>query len=56
MTKKVFGIAGLMLVCAVFTGCTSLKNYSIRSYQGPLPINDHQSVAMDTYGVPTTPR
>jgi hypothetical protein len=56
MKKNVFGIAGIMLLCTFLTGCTSIQNYSIRSYQGPLPMNDYQHVHMDTYGVPVTPR
>lgn len=56
MRKNLFGIAGLMLVCTLLTGCTAVQNYSIRSYQGPLPMADYQNVHMESYGVPVSPR
>ena len=53
MTKRLLGLAGLVFVCSVFTGCTSVKNYSIRSYQGPIPLGDYRYVDQESYGVPT---
>jgi hypothetical protein len=38
-------LAFLMLAS---TGCESVKNYSINSYQGPLPMNDYQYIERPT--------
>ena len=60
MTKKLLGMVAAVLLCSTFVGCTSTQNsvqgYSIRSYQGPLPMHDLQYVNAETYGVPTSPR
>lgn len=48
------------MVSAFLTGCTSTQNsmqaYSIRSYQGPLPMADYEYVNPEAYGVPAAPR
>lgn len=54
MTKRLLGLAGLVLVCSVLSGCTAVKNYSIRSYQGTIPLNDYRYVNPESYGVPAT--
>jgi hypothetical protein len=60
MTKKLLGIIAVTLFCSVFVGCTSTQNsvqgYSIRSYQGPLPMADLRYVNAEAYGVPVNPR
>jgi hypothetical protein len=56
MRKKVFGIIGLVALGSFLTGCTSVQNYSLRSYQGPLPMADHQYVNPESYGVTAIPR
>ena len=60
MTKKLLGMVAGVLICSVFVGCTSTHNsiqgYSVRSYQGPLPIKDLLYVNAETYGVPGSPR
>jgi hypothetical protein len=40
----------------VLSGCTSVTNYSLRSYQGPLPLDDYRFVDVHTYGSPVTGR
>jgi hypothetical protein len=40
----------------VLTGCTAVQNYSLRSYQGPLPIEDYRYVNPEAYGVPLSAR
>jgi hypothetical protein len=42
MNKKFLGILGLLGLCFVLTGCNAIQGYSVRSYQGPLPMNDYQ--------------
>jgi len=58
--KKLSGILGLIVLSVVLTGCTSTQNsmqaYSIRSYQGPLPMEDYQHINREAYGVPVSPR
>jgi len=60
MTKKLLGIAAVVLFCSLFAGCTSTQNsvqgYSIRSYQGPLPMSDLRNINAEAYGVPVTPQ
>ena len=60
MRKLLLGILGVVAVCGAFTGCTSPDNdmraYSVRSYQGPLPMEDLRRINPETYGVPVTPR
>ena len=56
MIKKVLGLAALLAACVALTGCTAIQNYSLRSYQGPLPIEDYRYVNPETYGVPTVSR
>jgi hypothetical protein len=59
MRKIVFGLFAI-IATTIFTGCTSpdngMRNYSINSYQGPLPMDDYQRVNPESYGVPVTPR
>jgi hypothetical protein len=52
MIKKVVALLGLTTVCFVLTGCNAVQGYSVRSYQGPLPINDYQYLNQD--GMPAT--
>jgi len=60
MIKKLLGIAAVALFCSLFVGCTSTRNsvqgYSIRSYQGPLPMADLRDMNAEAYGVPVNPR
>ena len=60
MRKIVLGIFADFAACTVFTGCTSpdndMRNYSINSYQGPLPMEDYKRVNPESYGVPASPR
>lgn len=60
MIKKVAGIIGLAVFATLFSGCTNTQNsiqgYSIRSYQGPLPMADYRYVNPEAYGVPVGPR
>ena len=60
MTKRVFAVFAALVWCGLFTGCTSTDNsiqaYSIRSYQGPIPMSDLQYVNPEAYGVPLEPR
>lgn len=56
MNKKMFSWALLVLVAGLFSGCTSVKNYSIRSYQGPLPLEDYKYMDEESYGVPLSLR
>ncbi len=48
MIKKVVALLGFAAVCFVLTGCGSVQGYSVRSYQGPLPINDYQYLNQDS--------
>jgi hypothetical protein len=60
MTKKLLGMVAVAVFCSVLVGCTSTQNsvqgYSIRSYQGPLPMQDLRYVNAEAYGVPVNPR
>ena len=56
MKKKLFGWVLLFAVSFVFTGCSAVENYSIRSYQGPMPMKDYRYVNPEAYGVPLTAR
>ena len=41
MKKKLLGLFALSIFCSFFlSGCTSVQSYSLRSYQGPVPITD----------------
>lgn len=52
MNKKLFSWGLLVLTCVLFTGCTAVQNYSLRSYQGPLPLEDYRYINPEGYGVP----
>jgi hypothetical protein len=57
MRKKLFGLFAVCIFGPAFlSGCTSSHNsvqsYSIRSYQGPLPMNDYRYINPESYGVP----
>ena len=58
--RKILGIIGVLTVCGFFTGCTNpdndMRSYSIRSYQGPLPLEDLRRVNPEVYGVPVEAR
>lgn len=56
MKLKFFTAFLFAAVCFVLTGCTSVQNYSLRSYQGPLPMEDYRFINAETYGVPLTPQ
>ena len=56
MRYRLMGLAGAIAVCFGFTGCTATQNYSVRSFQGPLPMEDYRWVNPDSYGVPISPR
>ena len=53
MNKRFVGSFLLALVAIAFTGCSTVQNYSLRSYQGPLPIEDYRWVDPESYGVPS---
>ena len=46
----------LLGLCLVLTGCNAVQGYSVRSYQGPLPISDYQYVNQESYGAPALAR
>jgi len=50
MRKKIVGIFGLVGLSLVLTGCNAVQGYSVRSYQGPLPINDYQFLNAESTG------
>lgn len=56
MKNKFFAMLALVGVCFVFTGCNAVQGYSVRSYQGPLPMNDYQYLNQDSYGTPMAGR
>ena len=56
MNKKIFSWALLALVAGFSIGCNAVKNYSVRSYQGPLPLEDYRYMQEETYGVPLSLR
>ena len=56
MNMKFFGLLLLLSLTFILTGCTAVQNYSIRSYQGPPPLEDYRYVNPDAYGVPTAAR
>lgn len=55
MKKNLFAWALLSVVAVLFTGCASVQDYSLRSYQGPLPMGDYQHLNADAYGATTLP-
>ena len=56
MIKKLLGTACVFAFVALFTGCNAVQDYSIRSYQGPVPLADYRYVNPESYGVPVEPR
>lgn len=56
MRKQVLGLLALAVLCFAFTGCSTVQNYSIRSYQGPLPMEDYPYINPEAYGLPTVAR
>jgi hypothetical protein len=53
MKKKSLAPVLLMFaVLGILTGCAAVQNYSLRSYQGPLPMQDYRYVNAEAYGVP----
>lgn len=48
--KKIASLAGLLGLVLLVNGCTTVQNYSLRSYQGPLPMDDYAHVNADSYG------
>jgi hypothetical protein len=54
MRKKVLALFAGVVLCSFFTGCNAVQSYSIRSYQGPLPMADYRYVNPEAYGVPTS--
>jgi len=55
MRKKALALLGLFaaaVFCSFLTGCNAVQNYSLQSYQGPLPMSDYRYVIPDAYGVP----
>jgi predicted component of type VI protein secretion system len=47
MRNKIVGLLALFGLCFVLTGCSSVQGYSVRSYQGPLPLDDFQFLNPD---------
>ncbi len=58
--KKLLGIIALAVLSTTLVGCSSTRNsvqgYSIRSYQGPLPMHDLRYVDAESYGLPVEPQ
>jgi hypothetical protein len=55
MRKKLLGFCALIGFCFLLTGCNVVQGYSVRSYQGPLPLDDYQYLnanAADAVGTP----
>jgi len=52
MRKIFLGLFASVAFCSLLTGCNSVQGYSLRSYQGPLPMEDYRYVTPETYGVP----
>lgn len=48
--KKVVSLFGLLGLVLLTNGCTAIQNYSLRSYQGALPMQDYAHVNEDSYG------
>jgi len=42
MRMKVLAMLGFAAICLIMTGCSAIQGYSVRSYQGPLPMGDYQ--------------
>jgi hypothetical protein len=47
---KVLAMLGFAAICLILTGCNAVQGYSVRSYQGPLPMGDYQYLNQDAYG------
>ncbi|HEV8542493.1 MAG TPA: hypothetical protein VGR78_08875 [Verrucomicrobiae bacterium] len=56
MKKLFLGLFASAAFCSLLTGCSSVQGYSLRSYQGPLPMEDYSYVSPETYGVPSALR
>jgi len=63
MSKKFSLLACLALIALVSslgTGCSStqgsMQGYSIRTYQGPLPMTDYRRLNPEAYGASTATR
>jgi hypothetical protein len=56
MKMKFFGWGFFAAISMMLTGCSSIQNYSIRSYQGPLPMEDYRSINPVAYGIPVATR
>jgi hypothetical protein len=41
MLKQVLTAVFTLTALVVLTGCQNTRDYSVRSYQGPLPVTDH---------------
>ena len=50
INKKIFGLLFICGASILLTGCSAVKNYSIRSYQGPMPLHEYQYMDTDSYG------
>jgi hypothetical protein len=53
---KLFGWILFASVSLMLGGCSAVQNYSIKSYQGPLPMEDYRHINPEAYGVPVTTR
>ena len=47
MRMKVLAMLGFAAISLILTGCNAVQGYSVRSYQGPLPLNDYQYLNQD---------
>jgi hypothetical protein len=56
MKNKILATLALVGICLAFTGCNAVQGYSVRSYQGPLPMQDYQYLNQDSYGAPVAAR
>jgi hypothetical protein len=50
--KKIASLVALMGLVVLVNGCTTVQNYSLRSYQGPLPMDDYTHISAESYGAP----
>ena len=51
-TKKSFVMLAVAGVCLSTTGCNQIRNYSVRSYQGPMPLTEYEHMDASQHGVP----
>ncbi|MGV3775017.1 MAG: hypothetical protein ACO1QB_19120 [Verrucomicrobiales bacterium] len=50
--KKSILLLALAAVCVLSSGCNAVRNYSVRSYQGPMPLSEYQFMEVTQHSVP----